>query len=409
MLTDPGARLRGGDRAGREEVGPGRQQEPQEGAAEPCDAVEAAVVGVYEELLGVRPVGVDDDLFHLGGHSLLAVQLIARVGALFHLELPVSVLFDAADDDASEGATPRHLAGVVRNTPGGTGPENSPAGRPRSSLVALRRGDGPALFCIPPAGGDVTGFRDLVRTLPEGFAVYGLQHPAADGVQEPNVERLAATCLDEIRTVLPRGPVHVLGWSRGGLVAFEVAARSSTLGEVMATITLVESYPAEYLPAYDSFGIVTGVAEELDRLAGRPVVTGLEELREKPVDAGIDALFRQAETNGVLLAEQERKTLQQQLILLRAHVRAAQEYRLGSYDGPVTLIQAADEERGLREQSAQLWQRASRGRFERHTLPGGHFSLMREPHVRAVSRILQKSRASVVLPAENVPTGDAPR
>ncbi|GGW63073.1 hypothetical protein GCM10010503_45150 [Streptomyces lucensis JCM 4490] len=410
VLADPGARLRRGDRTGREEVGPARQQEPRQGAAEPCDAVEAAVVGIYEELLGVGPVGVDDDFFHLGGHSLLAVQLIARVGALFHLELPVSVLFDAAHDDASEGATPRHLAGVVRNTPAGTGLDgNSPASRPRNSLVALRRGGGPALFCIPPAGGDVTGFRDLVRTLSGGFAVYGLQHPAVDGVQEPSVERLAATCLDEIRRVLPRGPFHVLGWSMGGLVAFEVAARLSTLGEDMAAVTLVESYPAECLPAYDTFGIVTGVAEELDRLAGRPVVSGLNELREKPVDAGIDALFRQAETSGVLLTEQEKKALLQQLTLLRAHVSAAQEYRLGSYDGPVTLIQAADEESGLRERSAQLWQRASRGRFERHTLPGGHFSLMREPHVHAVSRLLQKSQESAVLPAENVRTGDARR
>ena len=45
----------------------------------PRTDVETAVAAVWEEVLGVEPVGVDDDFFALGGHSLAAIQIGTRV------------------------------------------------------------------------------------------------------------------------------------------------------------------------------------------------------------------------------------------------------------------------------------------------------------------------------------------
>jgi amino acid adenylation domain-containing protein len=56
-------------------------------------ATEELIVGVWEEVLGIERIGIDDDFFDLGGHSLLAMQVIARLRDAFKLDLPLRLLF----------------------------------------------------------------------------------------------------------------------------------------------------------------------------------------------------------------------------------------------------------------------------------------------------------------------------
>ena len=56
-------------------------------------ATEELIAGVWEEVLGIERVGIDDDFFELGGHSLLAMQVISRLRDAFKLELPLRLLF----------------------------------------------------------------------------------------------------------------------------------------------------------------------------------------------------------------------------------------------------------------------------------------------------------------------------
>lgn len=63
--------------------------------AAPTNDVEAALVGIWEDLMGVAPIGIHDDFFQLGGHSLLGMQLFARLADRFQVELPLRMLFEA--------------------------------------------------------------------------------------------------------------------------------------------------------------------------------------------------------------------------------------------------------------------------------------------------------------------------
>ncbi len=56
---------------------------------------ETRLVRIWEELLRVEQVGIDDDFFELGGDSLVAAQIIDRVRESFKVAIPVRVLFDA--------------------------------------------------------------------------------------------------------------------------------------------------------------------------------------------------------------------------------------------------------------------------------------------------------------------------
>ncbi|POZ49834.1 non-ribosomal peptide synthetase [Methylovulum psychrotolerans] len=62
--------------------------------APPSSATEEAMVVIWQEVLGISPIGVHDDFFELGGDSLFAMQLLVRIEEHFHNELPLSLLFD---------------------------------------------------------------------------------------------------------------------------------------------------------------------------------------------------------------------------------------------------------------------------------------------------------------------------
>jgi acyl transferase domain-containing protein len=55
---------------------------------------ERKTVQVWEQLLGVSPVGIYDKFFELGGHSLLAIQLTSRLRETFEIELPIQRVFE---------------------------------------------------------------------------------------------------------------------------------------------------------------------------------------------------------------------------------------------------------------------------------------------------------------------------
>jgi acyl-CoA synthetase (AMP-forming)/AMP-acid ligase II/acyl carrier protein len=80
----------------------------------PENPEQKAIAGIWEEILGVSPVGIHDDFFELGGHSLAATQVLGRVEDAVGVELPLSSLF--------EHPTVAELASAVaaqRDTPGG--------------------------------------------------------------------------------------------------------------------------------------------------------------------------------------------------------------------------------------------------------------------------------------------------
>ncbi|HEV7516619.1 MAG TPA: phosphopantetheine-binding protein, partial [Thermoanaerobaculia bacterium] len=63
------------------------------GEAAPRTPLERAVATVWEEVLGVERVGIDDNFFEIGGSSLLLIRLRSRLQTAVGRELPVVALF----------------------------------------------------------------------------------------------------------------------------------------------------------------------------------------------------------------------------------------------------------------------------------------------------------------------------
>ncbi|MEQ1848293.1 MAG: phosphopantetheine-binding protein, partial [Nitrospira sp.] len=105
----------------------------------PHTSVETRLADIWQEVLGGPLPHRQANFFSLGGNSLLAAQVVARILDVFHIELPLSVLFECPTlsglatriDELSTSPDDTDRAAERRSEPGGDGGTRIP-------LVPLR-------------------------------------------------------------------------------------------------------------------------------------------------------------------------------------------------------------------------------------------------------------------------------
>lgn len=196
-------------------------------AMPPRDSLEKRLAALWEELLGVRQIGIRDDFFDLGGHSLLAVRMMSQVEALSGRRIPLAALI--------AGATIERLATLLRV---------DLADQQASGCVVLNdSGRMPTLFMFH---GDVFGEGlygiALARHLGEEQPLALLPPLAADASGNgPDFPEMARRQLATIRRIQPAGPYRLAGYCNGALVAYEVARVLERVGEQVEQLLIISS------------------------------------------------------------------------------------------------------------------------------------------------------------------------
>jgi thioesterase domain-containing protein len=105
-------------------------------------------------------------------------------------------------------------------------------------------GDRPPLFCIFPGPPGSSEFADLLQ---EDQPLYDFYFTKLDGASNfPPVEQLALTFLGEIRKIQAHGPYQLCGYSKAGLVAYEIARLLLGDGESVPFLALFETWHPGY-------------------------------------------------------------------------------------------------------------------------------------------------------------------
>ncbi len=189
------------------------------------DPLEARLIALWEDILGVSPVGVRDDFFALGGHSLDAVRLIQQIERLFDQRLPLSILH--ADP------TVENLARVLLDR------DRTCFARPIMKLQE-HGGRRPLFFFHGDLNGGGFYCRELARHLGPEQPVFAIHPLGLDDRPVPaTIEAMATEHLARMRELQPRGPYFLGGYCNGGLMAYEVARRLATAGEPVEPIVLI--------------------------------------------------------------------------------------------------------------------------------------------------------------------------
>ncbi|GAB05185.1 non-ribosomal peptide synthetase [Gordonia amarae] len=326
--------------------------EPTFGAGEitsPATPLEMTLATVFAEVLGRGTVSVTDSFFDLGGNSLSATRLASRVGEVLNQDVAVSDVFAAP----SVTALAQRLSGESTVDPFGR-------------LLTLRpAGSGDPVFCVHPAGGLGWCYSGLLSMLDRDAGVYALQADGLDGGPLPESLRVVAeTYLDAVEEVAPQGPIRLLGWSVGGVIAHEMAALAAGRGREVSLLALMDAYPSELWAAQPPPS-----PEEVRRAF--LIMAGIDEVDLASDDALLGALRKANTAFGGLSADRVRaiaRVVAHFADLMRSHTTS-------TFDGDAILFRATENAQDFLDPDA--WRTHLGGEFRKIDFATAHPGMIR--------------------------------
>ncbi|QBF27505.1 amino acid adenylation domain-containing protein [Pseudomonas tructae] len=192
----------------------------------PHSELQWALAEIWQAVLKVERVGLNDNFYEMGGDSILSLQVVARSRSLKKLGFSLKLR------DLVQKPTIAEL--TASDTPKAAG---------LLSLNSDAPGK-PTLFCVHAGFGTVFDYEPLARRLDSHCKVLAIPCRMLFDATWRDVS-LAAMARDYVALVRQRqahGPYHLLGWSLGGTLASLMAAEFERQGQTVAFLGLVDGY-----------------------------------------------------------------------------------------------------------------------------------------------------------------------
>ncbi len=340
------------------------------------DDLELGLQRLWQQVLGVGAIGLDENFFEIGGHSLLALRLLAEIEQRFGCALTLAIVVQAP--------TVRQQAALLRQEQ----PQLA-----ASSLVPIRvSGDRAPLFFVSGWGGAIVPFHALGREMSVEHPLYVLDLNAFTGEGDLTLEAVAARMIRDLRQVQADGPYHLAGYSLGGKVVYEIAQQLQRAGQAVALLALLDcpapgytrlrSFPARVLlHIRHAFGL-------------RPQQAGaylLKQVRRLKSDRR-PAEPRLFPAQDPLHATRLVRTMERAAL---AMYRASQAYVPQPYPDRMVLIRAQIRDFGVLDDDPQQgWGKLVAGGVEVKNLSCGHVEMLNPAHTGALARLLSDCLAA---------------
>lgn len=317
----------------------------------------------------------EESFFDLGGDSLSALRLLLRVEQETGVLIPASAFF--------QDATRAGLRRLVRTSAAG-------AAIVEQVVTLQPHGSGIPIYLVHGISGDVAGYADLVKSFGPERPVFGVRsRGASDRTKLPaSAEETIAELRDAIGRHRPEGPWILLGYSWGGVLAYETAVRLLRETGIVPLVILIES-----LAPCASFTIIDRILHVLRTLPGWTRQRGargwLRVLRRtwQRRRASPAGMARSAETNADTLPP----SLESHFLRLAEHHALTREPRLTIHLirateawPPVTPLDDLQKLWG-----DYCWHKATDAHVHVHHVRGpGRTALLRQPQSRDVAALI---------------------
>jgi acyl carrier protein len=188
-----------------------------------------AISQIWEEFLGVKAIDIYDNFFDLGGHSLMAIKILTKIKIIFNIKISLNDFLNNPTISEISKMIDSEMTSVFKDYT-----------VPNPSIIKMNDSDNkPAIFCIHGQGGDISNFNELSNML--GLSFYGAEDPRLleDEIPHYSIESLASRYTEEILQNITKSPEIIIGWSIGGVIAFENGTPNQLFGRKDKTSNIV--------------------------------------------------------------------------------------------------------------------------------------------------------------------------
>jgi amino acid adenylation domain-containing protein len=194
---------------------------------QPATATEKIIAGIWQDVLNIERIGIDDDFFDLGGTSLMVIKIINRINKETTINLSISSLFHLS--------TIRQLAHSIETN---TTNELSP-------VILLKKGEGTPLFIFPPWSSYPTIFNEFTQSYKGKNPLYGIVYTEdSEDFPYKTVQEYVQHLIIQIKMLYPTGPYGLLGYSMGARTVLEVAMQLQQANDDVALLAVISHFPA---------------------------------------------------------------------------------------------------------------------------------------------------------------------
>lgn len=181
----------------------------------PRNELEQQLCLVWQEVLGLEKIGIQDNFFYMGGNSVIGTKMIGKVNKIFDKNIPISTLFiypkiysfaEAMKDENS-------LNDCLKTLADSSDSKN-------------------LLFMIHPGSGGCEAYCSLATELANNFDCIGIDN--YNFYSKRKITSLSEISEIYLTQILNKYPTlqkfNFLGWSLGGLIAMEVCYKLENMG-----------------------------------------------------------------------------------------------------------------------------------------------------------------------------------
>lgn len=319
----------------------------------------------FELIFKIEGVTPEDDFFELGGDSLAAAQLLVEIEKRIGVKIPSTVLIQSPTVSALAVAIEQGMVDQFKAT-----------------IVPFKEsGNLPPIYMTHGHRGDLWVAHNLAPHLGQDHPLYGIV-PNVNDANFHNLQELAKRNVEVLIAEHPRQDYRLIGYSFGGILAYEMARQLQASGHGVSFLGIIDSRP--------------NLGPDLRRHVRPDHREGWARLKERYRQKGLvytlawfaQWLHRKFQNQRTTPEQAEEPDLRS--AFEQKAENAFFEHVPGAYSGDVTFFFTNQDPLAVEPERGNCWSEFTTGKVEQIPVEGDHESISKSPHIKQIAARLNK-------------------